>query len=208
MRVTFIMQMRSRNFQATALFVMACLLSFDCNCLGEEEVADGSGKAGVLAGGKAAGDFTGKLGAFLTPEMAAAAAGKPESEPEVSYRPSAKHPETDVISYTWDTGRKQKRKIGAAEIEVPVRVSVKAGWLRKSDMAAMKAKLQLAKGDLAFEEIPSLGEYTLWNTRDQQLIVLKDGLEFSVWVQLSEDIATNKAGSIKVARTILSGKPD
>lgn len=142
------------------------------------------------------------LDAIVTSGMAAEVSGFPVSGVTKDYKPSEKYPQTDVLAYSWDNGR--KRMAGA--IEVPERDTVKFGWLRKSTKESIQAKTFDPNFKDFMEKVDDLGEYSLWNSRDQQLIVFQKGMEFSVWVNVSPDAEVNKTKSIQLAEKILSGQ--
>ena len=133
--------------------------------------------------------------------MAAETAGFPAAAAKKEYTPNAKRPQTEVLSYSWDNGRKRK----AGVIEVPAMDSVKFGWVRKSNIAMMKDQ----EADPAFKDImqveEGVGDYALWNSRDKQLIVLSGEKSFSLWVNISADDAVNKAKCLELGKK-LAGK--
>jgi hypothetical protein len=142
--------------------------------------------------------FTGKLATWLTAEIAAKLAGHPADQAQVSYQPSKRFPIRDVIGYEWKGDRK-KTTTGALKMELPVNDSVKAGYLRKSSLQELKDKQEMIQG----ETVAGLGDHAVWFARDQQLLVLSGEVEFSVWVNLSDDAAVNRAKSVELAKELI-----
>lgn len=143
----------------------------------------------------------GGLDQILSAEMAAEVAGFAAADAKKEYKPDAKRPQTEVLSYSWDNGRKRT----AGGFEVPVSDSVKFGWVRKSSLAMMKGQEEDPAFKDIFTAVDGVGDYALWNSRDKQLIVLSGEKSFSVWVNVSADDAVNKAKSLELGKK-LAGK--
>lgn len=147
------------------------------------------------------------LDKILPVETAAEIAGFPAADAKVSYKPDAKHPETDVIYYSWDNGRIDQRDI----LKTPLMDMVQFGLVKKSDLASIKEATtdKETPTDSTITAIKSMspvdgvGEYAVWNLTDKQLIVLHKGREFSVWVNVSPDGNVNKAKAIELAKKLL-----
>jgi hypothetical protein len=141
------------------------------------------------------------LDKVVTGAMASEISGFPEAGLIKNYTPSEKRPQTDVVTYSWNNGR--KKKVG--NFESPMPDTVKFGWLRISSRSSLEAKESDPVFKDILERVEGLGELSLWNKRDGQLIVLQKGAEFSVWVDVSPDPAQNKAKSIALAKKIVDG---
>lgn len=141
------------------------------------------------------------LDKILSVELAAETAGFPAAAAKKEYVAEAKHKEREVLTYSWDNGRKRS----AGVIEVPAMDTVKFGWVRKSSLAMLQGQAE----DPAFKDIMSkvdgVGDFALWNSRDKQLIVLSGDKSFSIWVSVSADEAANKAKCLELAKK-LAGK--
>jgi len=144
---------------------------------------------------------TSPLDKILTSEMAAEVAGFPAVDAKKDYKPDEKRPETEVVFYSWDNGRK---KI-AGTIVLPVMDTVKFGWVRKSNLAALKEQAAHPAFKDFTEVLNGVGDFALWNDRDKQLIVLSGEKAFAVWVNVSADETVNKAKSLELAKK-LAGK--
>lgn len=63
----------------------------------------------------------------------------------------------------------------------------------------------LGKG-VSFEPVANTGEYAVWNTKQKELKVFYNGLEFEVTVELGDDENLNKEKSITLAKRIIAEK--
>jgi hypothetical protein len=138
------------------------------------------------------------LDKILSVEMAAEVAGFPAADAQKEYKPDAKYKETEVLSYSWNNGR--KRMAGA--IEIPAMDTVKFGWVRKSSLATLKGQAADPSYKDFMETVDEVGDFAIWNSRDKQLIVLSGEKSFSIWVSVSADEAVNKAKCLELGKKI------
>lgn len=56
----------------------------------------------------------------------------------------------------------------------------------------------------SYENYPGLGDLATWNPITQEIIVLQNGVKFSVYVDISNDMETNKKVAVEFAKLILN----
>ncbi|MCW0220543.1 MAG: hypothetical protein OJI67_19605 [Prosthecobacter sp.] len=143
-------------------------------------------------------EHAGKLDQLFTLEEAAKIAGKPAGEAEMKYSKSEKYPTTEVLEYRWKGGRK-RMTTGTIQMELPVLDSIKVGWMRKATLQELKDFR--AKSEA--EDLPDVGEYAFLAKEGLQHVFFKNGIRFSVWVNLSDDPKANTAQAVAIARLLL-----
>ena len=143
-------------------------------------------------------EHAGKLDQLFTLEEAAKIAEKPAGEAEMKYSKSEKYPTTEVLEYCWKGGRK-RMTTGTIQMELPVLDSIKVGWMRKATLQELKAFR--AKSEA--EDLPDVGEYAFLAKEGLQHVFFKNGIRFSVWVNLSDDPKANTAQAVAIARLLL-----
>lgn len=75
-----------------------------------------------------------------------------------------------------------------------------------SDQAAMAKEMATSLGEgLSYTEIPSIGNYAVWNNKDKNLKVFYQGLEFQVYANLGNE-DKNKEACIATAKLIITEK--
>jgi hypothetical protein len=144
-------------------------------------------------------EHAGKLDKWFTLEEAAKIIGKPAAEAQVEYTKSEKHPYTEVVDYSWQGGRK-RMTTGALKMEIPVPDSIKVGWLRKDTPEQLKALREMTEA----EDIADLGELAFLVKSDQQYIIYKNGVRFSIWINISDDAKVNRAKALEIAQLLLA----
>lgn len=140
----------------------------------------------------------GKLDQWFTVDEAAKIAGKEASSAQVDYYRSEKQPITEVVEYAWKGDRK-KMTTGALKMERPVADSIKVGWLRKASLQEMHDLKATTEG----EAIEGVGEFAFLAKEGLQYIFFKNGVRFSVWVNLSNDPKVNSEHAMATARLLL-----
>lgn len=233
-----------------------------CSSSGSESsLKDELEKVTQAKGGKAGGNtcllkYAEKLDELLTAEIAGETMNSDAADAEFDYSQLLSNPVHHSVRYAWKGSRTRMLKIGANEVEVPVKdqvtlhgiASVTPDEFRRSrrnvtdeELAEMNRRIeealsgkteneavkkQLEKleklgvdkstvagagsaiGGMAgkvaqsYSEVPGLGDAAAWNSHEQRLYVLDDGVEFSVSVDLG-DINVNKEKSVTLAKKIL-----
>ena len=75
-----------------------------------------------------------------------------------------------------------------------------------SDQAAKAKEIATSLGEgLSYTEIPSIGNYAVWNNKDKNLKVFYQGLEFQVYANLGNE-DKNKEACIATAKLIITEK--
>jgi hypothetical protein len=77
----------------------------------------------------------------------------------------------------------------------------------KEEAKAVQNKISegpIAKTLRGYQIVNGLGDAASWNTFDQKLNVLKDGVRFYLEVDINDDTNVNKVKAIKVAKLILA----
>jgi len=178
-----------KAFNIVALFPLTVCLFFAACESKSEEASVGTEDV----------DIAKDLDKLLSVETASGVAGFPAADATLEYTPDAKYPQTEVLTYSWENGRKRM----SGSIEIATSDTVKFGWVRESALAAMEAKVTDPSFKDFMEKMDGVGDYAIWNSRDKQLIVLSGKKEFSVWVNVSADEAVNKAKSVELAKKLL-----
>lgn len=140
----------------------------------------------------------GKLDQWFTVAEAARIAGRDAGAAKTDYLRSEKHPITEVVEYAWKSDR-TRQTTGALKMQLPVDDSLKVGWLRKTSLQELQDLRSYTEG----EDIPGVGEFAFLIRKEQQHLFFKNGVRFSVWVNLSDDPKVNTAKAIETARLLL-----
>ena len=141
----------------------------------------------------------GKLDQWFTLEEAAKIAGKPAADATMNYTKIEKRPYTEVVDYNWK-GERKRMTTGALKMELPVPDSIKVGWLRKDTLEQLKALREMTEA----EDIAGLGELAFIVKSDQQYIIYKNGVRFSIWINISDDAKVNHAKALEIANLLLA----
>lgn len=147
---------------------------------------------------KAVAEHVGKLDQWFTATEASKISGKPVGEAQVSYLKSEKHPITETVEYAWEGGR-TRQTTGVVKMTLPVADSIKVGWLRKATLQELKDLRSYTEG----QDIPGVGEFAFLANQGLQYIFFKNGVRFSVWVNLSDDPKVNTAKAVEAAQMLL-----
>jgi hypothetical protein len=148
---------------------------------------------------KTVAEHAGKLDQWFTLEEAAKIMGKPATDAEVQYAKVEKYPYTEVVEYNWK-GNRKRMTTGALKMELDVPDSIKVGWLRKETMDQLKALREMTEA----EDIADLGEMAFLVKTDQQYIIYKNGVRFSIWINVSDDAKVNRAKALEIAKVLLA----
>lgn len=148
---------------------------------------------------KTVAEHAGKLDQWFTLEEAAKIIGKPAADAQVQYTKIEKYPYTEVVDYSWKGDRK-RMTTGALKMELPVPDSIKVGWLRKETLEQLKALREMTEA----EDIADLGEMSFLVKSDQQYIIYKKGVRFSIWINVSDDAKVNRAKAVEIANLLLA----
>lgn len=140
----------------------------------------------------------GKLDQWFTAAEAARIAGRDAGAAKADYLRSEKHPITEVVEYAWK-GARTRQTTGAVKMQLPVDDSLKVGWLRKTSLKELQDLRSYTEG----EDIPGVGEFAFLIKKEQQYLFFKNGVRFSVWVNLSDDPKVNTAKAVETARLLL-----
>jgi hypothetical protein len=140
----------------------------------------------------------GKLDQWFTVEEAAKIAGKPVDAAQVQYQKIEKRPYTEVVDYSWK-GERKRMTTGALKMEIPIPDSIKVGWLRKDTLDQLKALREMTEA----EDLAGVGEYAFMVKSDEQYIIFKNGIRFSIWINISNDPKVNHAKALEIANLLL-----
>ena len=143
-------------------------------------------------------EHAGKLDQWFTLEEAAKIAGKSAADAQIDYRKDEKRPYTEVVDYNWK-GERKRMTTGALKMELPVPDSIKVGWLRKDTLEQLQALRKMTEA----EDIPGVGELAFLVKSDQQYIIYKNGIRFSIWINISDDAKVNHAKALEIANLLL-----
>lgn len=144
-------------------------------------------------------EWVGKVDQWFTVEEAAGLAGQDAAAARKEHLRSEKHPLTEVVEYAWKSER-TRQTTGAVKMTLPVENSIKVGWLRRTTLRELQDLRSYTTG----EDLPGVGEFAFLAEQGQQHIFFKNGVRFSVWVNLSDDPKVNTAKAIEVARLLLA----
>jgi len=144
-------------------------------------------------------EWVGKVDQWFTVEEAAGIAGQDASVARKEHLRSEKHPITEVVEYAWKSDR-TRQTTGAVKMTLPVENSIKVGWLRRTTLRELQDLRSYTTG----EDLPGVGEFAFLAAEGKQYIFFKNGVRFSVWVNLSDDPQVNTAKAVEVARLLLA----
>lgn len=79
-------------------------------------------------------------------------------------------------------------------------------YVSKEDVNKVGGALIDGLGDItkAYVKVSGLGDAAVWNTQTLELVVLQNGVQFEVSVNINDDIETNKAVAVQLAKKVLN----
>ncbi len=80
------------------------------------------------------------------------------------------------------------------------------GKITKEQSSSAKGLATALGAGLSYDEVPGVGDYTVWNNKDKQLKVFYKGLEFQIMVEAGNDESVNRQKSVEVAKKIIQEK--
>lgn len=176
------------------------------------------------------------LDQLLTLELAAEVTGYAATEAKKDYNTIFKDPSTHSIQYTWEKGRSGKIRGFNGDFPKSDAVSLswfratsledfKHNYhtptqeeLKKMDEALNENTSNTKEGNtaksmaqgfadgLSFDEIPGVGEYAVWNNKFKELMVYDKGIQFQLYVEVSNDTEINRSKAIELAKKIIETK--